>query len=92
MNVINPFKTSDTPLAAYLYSEGFKIIDIDYSNPTRAEFLFANNNPQILEHVRLFNLGVADVNAATYARLLRKLTKCVTRQLPWDDNEGISNV
>ena len=91
MNDSKPYRTSDTPLAAYLYSEGFKIIDIDYTNPTRAEFLFANNNPKILECVRLFNLGIADVNASTYARLLRLLTKTVTRQTPWIDNEGAIN-
>lgn len=82
------YRTSDTSLAAYLYTDGFQIIDIDYTNP-RAEFLFKNDNPALSNAVRLYTIGKANVNASTYARLLKKLTKIVVRQSPWV--EGIIN-
>ncbi len=91
MEIISPqdtYRTSDTPLATYLYAEGFQIIDIDYSNP-RAEFVFKNDNATLQESVRLYNIGKADVDAATFARLLRKLTKLVVTRTPW--TEGVIN-
>jgi len=84
----NSYHTSDTSLAAYLYTEGFSIIDIDYSNP-RAEFIFKNDSPQIKEAVRLYTIGKTQVDAATYARIHRKLTKIILRQTPWI--EGVIN-
>ena len=91
MSVINSqdcYRTSDTSLAAYLFTEGFPIVDIDYSNP-RAEFVFKNNSPQINEAVRLYSIGKTQVDASTYARLHRKLTKIVVNQTPW--TEGVIN-
>jgi len=82
------YKTSDTSLAAYLFTDGFQIIDIDYSNP-RAEFVFKNNSPSLAEAVRLYSIGKTQVDAATYARLHRKLTKLVVSQTPW--TEGVIN-
>jgi hypothetical protein len=84
----NFYRTSDTSLATYLFSEGFQIIDIDYSNQ-RAEFVFKDNSPPLNEAVRLYSIGKTQVDAATYARLHRKLTKIVVNQTPW--TEGVIN-
>ena len=84
----NLYKTSDTSLATYLFTEGFQILDIDYSSP-RAEFIFKNNNPKLVDAVRLYSIGKTQVDAATYARLHRKLTKIVVNQIPW--TEGVIN-
>lgn len=84
----NSFRTSDTSLATYLFSEGFQIVDIDYSNP-RAEFVFKDNSPQIIESVRLYSIGKTQVDASTYARLHRKLTKIVVNRTSW--TEGVIN-
>jgi hypothetical protein len=88
MNDNNTYKTSDTPLATYLYAEGFQIIDIDYTNP-RAEFVFKNNDPLLINAVHLYTIGKGDIDAATYARLLKKLTRFVVGRIPW--TEGINN-
>ena len=88
INSLDSYRTSDTSLAAYLFTEGYQIIDIDYSNP-RAEFVFKNNSPNLTESVRLYSIGKTSVDAATYARLHRKLTKIVVNQTPW--TEGVIN-
>ena len=82
------FRTSDTSLATYLFSEGYQIIDIDYSNP-RAEFVFKDDSQQLNESVRLYSIGKTQVDASTYSRLHRKLTKIVVNQTPW--TEGVIN-
>lgn len=81
------YPTSDTPLAAYLYLEGFKITDIDYSDP-RAEFLFIDST-ELQDAIRLFSIGKGKVDAKNYARIQRKLMTIVKRQIPWI--EGVMN-
>lgn len=88
------YPVSDTSFAAFLYTEGFVIIDIDYSEPRRAKFIFKVNGVTSLEeyerYLRLYQLGKGTVDPATYSRVYKKLTKTVSQGLPW--TEGIHNV
>ena len=73
------YPVSDTSLAAYLYTEGFVIVDIDYTDPERAEFIFKVNGSSSLDeyerHRRLYELGKATVNPSVYSRSYKKLTR-----------------
>lgn len=82
------YATTDTSLAAYLYCEGFKIVDIDYSS-NRASIIFEEDNAQIREHERLYYTDKATITPATYARISKRLSTIIRRQLFWQ--EGIIN-
>lgn len=62
---MNPevFKTSETPLAAFLVTEGFAIIDVIF-NGSKAFFLFANDSPKLQTKIKDFQLIRATTNAA----------------------------
>ena len=62
-NVQEVFKTSDTPLAAYLVTEGYAIIDIIF-NGSKAFFLFVNDDQELLKRIKDFQLLNATTNAA----------------------------
>lgn len=87
-NQSEPNKTQDTSLAAYLYTQGFKILDIDYSSD-RATILFANNDKTIEEHKRLYYIGKASVDPSDYSRTLKRLNKIIRNRIPWV--EGVIN-
>lgn len=57
------FKTSETPLAAYLVTEGYAVIDVIF-NGTKAFFLFSNDNPELQEKIKDFQLLRATTNAS----------------------------
>ena len=76
------FPTTDTSLAAYLYTEGFKIVDIDYTE-ARAVIHFQNDNPRIKDFERLFYTGKSAVDAAAYSRIHKQLSKILRFQTPW---------
>lgn len=82
------FKTDDTSLAVYLYCMGFRIIEIDYSN-TRAKIIFSEDSLNIHEHERLYYTDRATITPATYARIHKRLSTVLRKQLPW--YEGIIN-
>ena len=63
----NEFITTDTALAAYLHSEGFELLDVD-SFKFPSVFHFENENPQINEFARKFQVGKAEGNIATFFR------------------------
>lgn len=80
------YSTSDTPLAAYLISQGYPLQEIDYTNP-RYEFLFDNGNldvEQIKEVAFSYLTGKARVDPAIYTRILRKLNRTVRDKGVWE--------
>lgn len=87
-NLNDYYKTDDTSLAVYLYCMGFKVIDIDYSN-ARAKIIFSEDSKEIREHERLYYTDRAEVTPATYARIHKRLSTILRRQLEW--HEGIMN-
>ncbi len=80
------YSTSDTPLAAYLISQGFPLAQIDYSNP-RYEFIFDNGNldiEQIKESSLSYLTGKARVDPAVYTMILRKLNRILRNKGVWE--------
>lgn len=56
------FKTSETPLAAYLVTEGYAVIDVIF-NGAKAFFLFAETDKLLQAKVKDFQLLRAITNA-----------------------------
>ena len=73
-----PFKTDDTPLAAFLVTEGFTILDILF-NGSRAYFLFSNDDPVFEQDVKDFRLLRATTNAAQIISNYQELVKRTKR-------------
>lgn len=80
----NTFKTSDTALAAYLITEGYKLNDIDYSLP-RFEFNFPHST-EIQELASKYLIGKALTDPAIFNKVNRKLLRCVRQQIQWGDD------
>ena len=85
---LESYSTTDTSLAAYLYTEGFKIVDIDYSQE-RARILFENGSNKIHDFERLYYIGKGSVDASTYSRNHKRLSKVLRNRYPWV--EGVIN-
>ena len=64
------YETSDTALAAYLYSLGIKLIRIDYSLSRRAVFVFIEPNDDVLAD---YLTGQATGNIQAFYRAYRTL-------------------
>ena len=70
------FKTDDTPLAAYLVTEGFSLIDVIFEG-YKAFFLFSNDNAEFHELVKDFQLLRAKSNNA--AQLISNFKELIKR-------------
>ena len=68
------FKTSDTPLAAFLITEGHPLLDAIDDNG-RTFWLFANDDPQFQSLIKDFQLLQATTNAAQIIFNYQKLVK-----------------
>ncbi len=73
----NQFRTSDTALAAYLISEGFNTPEIEYTNGTRAHFIFSRDNQKLDKYIADFDTARAIGNVVlffnAYQVLLRRI-------------------
>lgn len=75
------YRTSDIPLAAYLVSEGFKLLDIDYGSP-RAVIIFLQDSRRMAECIHDFQLCRAMGNIVLFHNALRHLKWKINRRLP----------
>ena len=80
------YKTSDTPLAAYLITQGHLPSTIDYSRPPRYEIIFANSADAIRELASEYNAGLTKVEPIAFNRILRKLNRILRNQIQWEDD------
>lgn len=80
----NHYKTSDTALAAYLVTEGNKLLNIDYSQP-RYEFTFPQSEP-LQECVSKFIIGAARTDPAVFNKVNKKLLRIVRNQVQWEED------
>jgi len=64
------FSTKDTSLAAYLYTEGFELLDVIIEG-FPSVFIFENNS-RLLQCVHDFQIGRAMTNASLYHEAYRK--------------------
>lgn len=84
---IEPFyQTPNTDLAAYLLSEGFPIIEIQYEprsngNKERGIFVF-DRTIKIMEKVNLYETGKATINLALYQHAKSRLFDRLMGRLP----------
>ncbi len=72
-----PFRTSDTALSAYLISAGFGPPEIEFTNGTRAFFIFTRQDPKIDKYISDFDTARAKGNIVlffnAYQSLLRRI-------------------
>ena len=80
------FRTSDTPLAAYLITLGNIPTEIVYSSPPRYEFVFGNPSKEIEQQASLYTAGLGRVEPIIFNRLLRKLTRIMHAQGQWGED------
>jgi hypothetical protein len=77
MSQNEPFRTSDTALAAYLVSEGFGTPEIEFTNGSRAFFIFSRNNLKIDNSINAWDAVEAKGNVVkffqAYQTLLRRI-------------------
>lgn len=79
-----PYKTSDTPLAAFLITQGFAPVEIDYSNPPRFLVSFGNgDDTKIRELANQYMSGTARVDPATFHRVTRRLMRLLHDSKQW---------
>ena len=75
------YPTNDTALAAWLVSQGFELLDLDFSKPSSVAFLFKNDTKALKEAVRIFQRleAVGNVNAfyRAYRQMLLKIREGV---------------
>ena len=70
-NLDGTFTTKETALAAYLYTEGFELIDVIVNKFEPSIFLFENSS-QLQVQAKGFRLHQVMVNAANYYEAYRK--------------------
>ena len=64
------YETSDIALAAYLFSSGTNLFDINRTNPRRVVFIFDSPKPEILSK---WQEGKATVNALAFHNAYQEL-------------------
>lgn len=74
------FSTSDTPLAAYLISEGFELLRIDYEG-FRAFFVFDGSDEILQRVVSDYNRAVALGNIVAYEKARKGLVARVKGEI-----------
>lgn len=81
-NSDHEYRTSETSLAAYLVSEGFSILIIEYDDKERGTYVFDSTDPKLKELVLLYHSGKATGNIAIYEHTRNSLIVRVKRGLP----------
>ena len=76
------YRTSETPLAAFLVSEGFQLLIIEYDNRDRGTYVFDDIDPKLAELVSLYRQCKAMGNIAIYEHARNSLVDRVKRGLP----------
>ena len=82
----NEYRTTDTPLAAYLVQQGFDLLIIEYEDRPngrkQATFVFDSKDPKIKEYISLYNRGIATINLAQYEHVKVTLIDKIMRGIP----------
>jgi hypothetical protein len=80
------FRTTETPLAAYLIQEGFTLLIIEYeelpNGKRRATFVFENDTTKLKELVSAYNRGDVTINLVMYEHAKSALLDRIMRGLP----------
>jgi len=75
MNNINTlnYSTNDTALAAYLVSQGYELLELDFNNNSHVTFIFSPEPATISDCVRSFEAGLAEGNIMAFFRNYKRL-------------------
>ena len=84
MNQDNTYRTSDTNLAAFLVTEQYVLLYVDYSK-LRFEFVFPESD-KIQEVVTRYTSGNALTEPSTIIRVFRKLNRIIRKQCQWEED------
>ena len=77
----NHYSTTDTALSAWLYSQGFPLVDVLNENfPT--VFIFEKIS-KLEDYVRLWQTGKAEGNCCSYESARRKLLRIIKTKVPF---------
>lgn len=74
IEISKQFKTSDLPLASYLYASGIELISVDRTNPRRCVFVFNQPDPELLTK---WKEGSAPVNALAFYNATNTLKRLI---------------
>ena len=80
----NHYRTSDTALAAFLRTQNFFLVTIDYTK-LRFEFVF-NDSENLREAVNNYITGNALCDPSAFARVNRKLNRIIRKQVQWEED------
>ena len=72
------FTTTDTPLAAYLITEGFTLLDMVFEGKV-AKFIFPNDSDSLTQSIKDFGLMRATSNAYMLIQNYQALVKRIYR-------------
>ena len=77
----NEYRTHDTPLAAFLLTEGFKLSRIDY-NEKQAIFTFLRDGTEDLDNaIMQYQAGTAKGNIVLFYNSYRSLVRRIKERL-----------
>lgn len=76
--------TTDTTLASYLITQGFRLTHIDYSQP-RFAFLFEDTG-QFAAHSARFTAGTALTDPTAFDRVNKKLLRIINKHCQWEED------
>ena len=85
------YRTSDTPLAAYLITQGYLPSSIDYSTPPRWEIVFGDVSEDIRDVASRYIAGLALVEPIAFNRILRRLTRIMRLESQWEGDRWENN-
>ena len=74
--------TTDTDLASYLVTEGYKILRIDYSRP---RYEYTLDRP-ITDHELAFLSGNARSRPADLLKISKKLNRIIGKRCQWEED------
>ena len=78
-NPLTEFRTDQTPIAAYLITEGFTLLDTEKNTRGFTVFIFQNDNNLLAEYARNFELDKVTAPAASLIRNYQDLIKRIFR-------------
>ena len=80
MSCSEAYKTSDTPLAAWLLSQGFKLQGVARPDPNSIRTFFTfDDSPELQQSIITFQSGVAAGNIMAYQNAYRYLVSLATQ-------------
>ena len=80
----NTYRTSDTTLSAFLITEQWVLLYVDYT-PQRFEFAFPMS-AEIQEAANRYISGNALTEPSAFSRVHRKLLRIIRKQCQWEED------